>query len=313
MLDGNKIGIIKAKIKAEGHQPIFDFVHILDKDKEYSLNEYAELIAKNYDINEPKIKQVYDELISNKDKKIVYSIDKGGMWKIELNDEIPEDIDAAKKDKKGLESGPDKTEQRVKNDNPKPKEFSNEELLVEKIELFLSKVSKEDSRRPKYELMLKEIKERAKEKPLKDLNEEGRMEDTAQLNKENLPENSKVKGSYEDEENELKEEIINEAKQIYKKNKNFKEMALSLLDIQRFKHYLESVIGNEFDIEQWIENELIDSETGELRASKDRVKGSDDSMEYELIESDIDAGGNATIDLYYNKDQKTDNYRYIVR
>jgi hypothetical protein len=362
-----KIGIIKSKIKAS--EPVFDFVHILDKDKEYSSNEYAELIAKNYDINEPKIKKVYDELISNKDKIMVY---KDGMWKIELNDEIPEDIDASKKDKKGLESGPDKTEQRLKNDNPKPKESNNDELLKEKLELFLSKISKDDFRRPKYELMLKEIKMHSKEKPLKDLNEEGRMNDIAQLNKEGLPENSKVKGnidkkinkgdivifdfqdgdwdelesiakshdgqeatvteidvedveynedgtkkrdgphyvtiefgdgtiipacdvynltekvkgSYEDEENELKEEIIDEAKVIYKKNKNFKEMALSLLDIQRFKHYLESVIGNEFDIEQWIENELIDSETGELRASDEKLEHLKNKLEKAKLEKE---------------------------
>jgi len=82
----------------------------------------------------------------------------------------------------------------------------------------------------------------------------------------------------------MKEDVLDEAKKIYKKNHDWRETALSLLDIRDFKKFLEITIGNEFDISQWIENELIDEETGELKA--DKIKALADLYDHTMMRID---------------------------
>jgi len=68
----------------------------------------------------------------------------------------------------------------------------------------------------------------------------------------------KVKANYAELKEELKEDIIDEAKNIKEDNPNicYRDLALHLMDIPEFEEYLEDVIGNEFDVEQWIEDKL---------------------------------------------------------
>jgi nucleotidyltransferase/DNA polymerase involved in DNA repair len=141
-----------------------------------------------------------------------------------------------------------------------PKESCNEDKLIEKIKLFLSKISKEDDRRPKYELMLKEIEERSKEKPLKNLNEEGRMDDTAQLNKDGLPENSKVKGSDKKIEAEkLDLDIKSKAIHVFGPN----------VEIKHNENEVCIYIGNECKVEGTVEE--VNKKLEDMIADKDNM------------------------------------------
>lgn len=69
---------------------------------------------------------------------------------------------------------------------------------------------------------------------------------------------SKVKANYAETKKELEEDIIDEAKSIKEENPNirYRDLALRLMDISEFGDFLEDVIGNEFDVEQWVEDKL---------------------------------------------------------